>query len=131
MPLLTNSATSCWISSRVRRRCPDIFCFLFIQPLHHTRFPSKRCVAQTFTLESCRCVIPALKLEATSINHAFTLISEAYETKRLSHTGNVFERAYTPVGPKRWQTLDDLRIKAIAQSLQGKLEFPASKDGKK
>jgi len=86
---------------------------------------------QEAKLESCRCVIPALRLEATSINHAFTLISEAYETKRLSHTGNVFERAYTPVGPKRWQTLDDLRIKAIAQSLQRKLEFSAGKEGKK
>jgi hypothetical protein len=86
---------------------------------------------QEAKLESCKCVIPALKLEATSINHAFTLISEAYETNRLSHTGNVFERTYTPVGPKRWQTLDDLRIKAIAQSLQTKLEFPAGKEGKK
>jgi len=82
-------------------------------------------------LEPCSCLIPSLEREATSVNHAFTLISETYETERLSHTGNVFERAYTPVGPKRWQTLDDLRIKVIAQSLQRKLEFPASKDGKK
>jgi hypothetical protein len=86
---------------------------------------------QEAKLEPCSCLIPSLEREATSINHAFTLISETYETERLSHTGNVFERAYTPVGPKRWQTLDDLRIKAIAQSLQRKLEFPASKDDKK
>ena len=86
---------------------------------------------QEAKLEPCSCLIPSLKREATSINHAFTLISETYETERLSHTGNVFERAYTLVGPKRWQTLDDLRIKAIAQSLQRKLEFPASKEGKK
>jgi hypothetical protein len=86
---------------------------------------------QEARLEPCSCLIPSLEREATSVNHAFTLISERYETGRLSHTGNVFERSYTPVGPKRWQTLDDLRIKAIAQSLQRKLEFPANKDGKK
>jgi hypothetical protein len=86
---------------------------------------------QEAKLEPCSCLIPSLEREATSVNHAFTMISETYETERLSHTGNVFERAYTPVGPKRWQTLDDLRIKAIAQSLQRKLELPASKDGKK
>jgi hypothetical protein len=85
---------------------------------------------QEAKLEPCSCEITALKREATSVNHAFTIISESYETQRLSHTGNVFERAYTPVGPKRWQTLDDLRIKAIAQSLQRKLEFPAGKEGK-
>jgi hypothetical protein len=86
---------------------------------------------QEAKLEPCSCLIPSLERDATSVNHAFTLISETYETERLSHTGNVFERAYTSVGPKRWQTLDDLRIKAIAQSLQRKLEFPASRDGKK
>lgn len=86
---------------------------------------------QEARLEPCSCLIPPLKREATSVNHAFTLISETYETERLSHTGNVFERAYTPVGPKRWQTLDDLRIKAIAQALQRKLGFLAGKEGKK
>src|SRR5271165_7077951 len=86
---------------------------------------------QEARLEPCSCLIPSLEREATSVNHAFTLISETYETERLSHTGNVFERAYTRVGPKRWQTLDDLRIKAIAQSLQRKLEFPAGEEGKR
>jgi hypothetical protein len=84
---------------------------------------------QEAKLESCKCVIPALNLEATSINHAFTIISEAYETARLSHTGNVFERAYTPLGPYRWQTLDDMRIKAIAQFLQSKLDVAEGKEG--
>src|SRR5271165_4768802 len=51
MPLLINSATSCWTSVRVRRRRVDIFCFPFIQLLHHTRFSSKRCVAKTLTVE--------------------------------------------------------------------------------
>ena len=71
-------------------------------------------------LEPCKCHIPALKRDVSSVNHAFTVISETYETQRLSHTGNVFQRAYTPVGPKRWKTLDELRIIAITQSLQKK-----------
>lgn len=86
---------------------------------------------QEAKLEPCTCLISALEREATSLNHAFTLISEAYETERLSHTGNVFERAYTPVGPTRWQTLDELRINAITQSLQKKLDFSAAKDSRK
>src|SRR5271157_4581107 len=55
MPLLTNSATSCSISARVRRRLAATCCFSFIQPLHHTRFASKRCVAQTLTLQCSLC----------------------------------------------------------------------------
>ena len=70
---------------------------------------------QEARLEKCRCVIPALKRKASSINHAFTIVSEAYETKRLSHTGNVFERAYTWVEPGAWRTLDQLRLSAIVE----------------
>jgi hypothetical protein len=33
---------------------------------------------------------------------------------RLSHTGNVFERAYARIEPTGWQTLDQLRLTAIA-----------------
>ena len=72
---------------------------------------------QEAKLEKCRCLIPALGKEATSINHAFTLVSEAYETQRLSHTGNVFDRAYALFTPRVWRPLDDFRIKAIADSL--------------
>jgi hypothetical protein len=50
---------------------------------------------QEAKLGPCSCLIPSLERDATSVNHAFTLISETYETERLSHTGNVFERAYT------------------------------------
>ena len=75
---------------------------------------------QEARLEKCRCLIPALNKEATSINHAFTLVSEAYETQRLSHTGNVFDRAYALFTPRVWRPLDDFRIKAIADSLEKK-----------
>jgi hypothetical protein len=69
---------------------------------------------QEARLEKCKCMIPALKREASSVNHAFTLVSENYETQRLSHTGNVFERAYTWVEPGRWRTLDEIRLSVIS-----------------
>jgi hypothetical protein len=72
---------------------------------------------QEARLEKCKCMISALKREASSINHAFTIVSEAYETQRLSHTGNVFERAYTWIEPTGWKTLDQLRLDAIAELL--------------
>ena len=84
---------------------------------------------QKAKLEKCKCLIPALKREATSINHAFTLVSEAYETERLSHTGNVFDRAYTCVDPGGWRTLDDLRLKAITESRGMQKNTPPSTGG--
>jgi len=62
------------------------------------------------------CHIPALATDAASLNHAFTLISEAFETKRLSHSGDVFERAFVQVDSENWKSLDELRLRAI-QSL--------------
>jgi len=46
---------------------------------------------------------------AISLNHAFTLLSERYETHRLSHTGNVYERFFYEESDGRWYPLDDLR----------------------
>ena len=42
-------------------------------------------------LLSVKCDIPALGKVANSLNHAYSLISEAYEIERISHIGNVFE----------------------------------------
>jgi hypothetical protein len=70
---------------------------------------------QEARLSPCPCTIPALEKSAESLNHAFTLISEAFETKRRSHSGNVFERVYTQVTVGKWQSLDELRIAAIAR----------------
>jgi len=67
-------------------------------------------------LSRCPCTIPALKREAESLNHAFTLISEAYETKRLSHSGNVFLRGYVQLKSAWWQSLDELRLGALQRS---------------
>jgi len=69
-------------------------------------------------LSRCLCTITALSRPAESLNHAFTLISEAYETKRRSHSGNVFERGYV-MSKSGWQNLDELRLDAIARSQSG------------
>ncbi len=49
------------------------------------------------------------KPTAISLNHAFTQLSERYETHRLSHTGNVYERIFYQESDGRWYPLDDLR----------------------
>lgn len=46
---------------------------------------------------------------ATSLNHAFTLLSHAYEKHRISNTGNVYTRVFYQERDKRWYPLDDLR----------------------
>lgn len=54
---------------------------------------------------------------AQSLNHAFTLLSERYETHRLSHTGNVYTSMYYLESNGRWYPLDLLRegIRADAE----------------
>ncbi|UBM09981.1 hypothetical protein [Cupriavidus metallidurans] len=46
---------------------------------------------------------------ATSLNHAFTLLSQAYETHRISNTGNVYARVFYPDRDGVCYPLDDLR----------------------
>jgi len=61
-------------------------------------------------LLDCTCTIPALSdREARSVNHAYTLISEAFEPRRRSHTGNVFQRVYLPEAELSWISLGRLR----------------------
>jgi hypothetical protein len=68
---------------------------------------------QETRLAQCKCTVSALKKSAQSLNHAFTLISEIYETKRRSHSGNVFQRAYAQLNSAWWRSLDELRLEAI------------------
>jgi hypothetical protein len=61
-------------------------------------------------LEPCLCKIPSLTdLEATSINHAYTLISEKFEMHRKSHTANVFDKVYFFDSNGIWKPLEVLR----------------------
>lgn len=46
-------------------------------------------------LEDCVCSIPSLpKAEPKSLNHAYSLISQRFETHRRSHSGNVFDKVF-------------------------------------
>lgn len=47
--------------------------------------------------------------EARSLNHALTLLSQAYEKHRISNTGNVYTRMFYEEAPERWYPLNDLR----------------------
>jgi len=72
---------------------------------------------QEAKLSPCLCTIPAVERKAESLNHAFTIISEAYETKRRSHSGNVFDRAYAQDDSGKWKSLDELRQHAIKKNV--------------
>ena len=50
-------------------------------------------------LLDCQCFIPSLKKNAESLNHAYTLISTAFEPHRRSHSGNIFQKIFY----KSWQ----------------------------
>lgn len=63
-------------------------------------------------LQPCRVHIPALRTTAESVNHAFTLLSTEFETRRMSHTGIVFTRVYTKID-NSWRSLDDLRLVVV------------------
>jgi hypothetical protein len=48
-----------------------------------------------------------------SLNHAFTKLSEAFETWRISHTGNVYSRVLYQESNGRWYALEFLRAAAL------------------
>lgn len=53
-----------------------------------------------------------------SLNHAFTRLSEAYETWRISHTGNIYTRVLYQERNGRWYPLDCLRDAALDKQEQ-------------
>lgn len=52
---------------------------------------------------------------ATSLNHALTLLSQVYETHRISNTGNVYTRVFYQERNNRWYPLNDLRTGVQAE----------------
>ena len=81
---------------------------------------------KTTAIESTTVILPepVAKGRAASLNHAVTLLSEAYETQRLSHTGNVYSRVLYQSKNKRWYPLDVLRKAALddqAHAIGGQL----------
>jgi len=61
-------------------------------------------------LDKVNCFIPSLNSEAYSLNEAYTKISQVFEPKRASHTGNVFKKCYYLCKERgEWYPLDHLR----------------------
>lgn len=61
------------------------------------------------TLSRCKCKIPILNnVDAKSLNHAYTLISQEFEAHRISHSGNVFKDIYYKKDDK-WLPIDSFR----------------------
>ncbi len=74
------------------------------------------------TLEPASCEIPALRrLRAESINHAYRLVSEAFEPQRRSHAANVFQEVFFQ-DEHGWHPLEHLRGRAEAQ-LESRLQL--------
>lgn len=78
-------------------------------------------------LNECHCGILHLNRAARSLNHAFTLLSEHFETDRLSHTGNVFRQGFTKQNG-HWVCLDDLRLVRVMKALHERSSGTGSKD---
>lgn len=53
--------------------------------------------------------------KAESLNHAFTLLSEQFETWRQAHTGSIYERVFYQEG-RWWYPLGDLRNRAVVSA---------------
>jgi hypothetical protein len=51
-------------------------------------------VGKSSILEECKCYIPAREMEVSSVNEAYTRISEVFEPERRSHAGNVFRDVF-------------------------------------
>jgi len=59
---------------------------------------------------SCECSMPTLEgAEASSVNHAYTLLSEQFEKHRKTHTGNVFNLVYVQNKNQEWVRLKEFR----------------------
>jgi hypothetical protein len=51
-----------------------------------------------------------------SLNHAYTRLSEAFETWRISHTGNIYKRVLYRERNEKWYPLDVLRNRALQKA---------------
>ena len=76
--------------------------------------------AQAIGLASTTVILPeAVSAKPlASLNHAFTKLSEAYETWRISHTGNIYSRVFYQERNGQWCPLDLLRREPIIKKEQ-------------
>ena len=82
--------------------------------------------AEAVGLASTTVLLPsAISTEpVASLNHAYTKLSEVFETWRISHTGNIYNRVLYQERNGIWHPLDILRNKALekqGQEIAGKL----------
>lgn len=83
--------------------------YLFVEVSLKDNLKFKKMYNKLPKLLGCTCQIPILNnQEAISLNHAYTIISQKFETNRKSHTGNVFDLCYVQQG-NNWVPLDTLR----------------------
>jgi hypothetical protein len=71
-------------------------------------------------LSECECKIPALpEMTCSSINEAYTRVSEAFEPSRRSHTGNIFNCVFHESGyrPAPLRELRDEKLCADDRSM--------------
>lgn len=73
-------------------------------------------------LIGCECYIPFLNVNAYSLNHAYTLISQEFEKWRISHSGNVFEGMYY-LKDDKWTCIGELRENIEYQDQQNSDNF--------
>ena len=76
------------------------------------------------TLNPVNCSIPSLNADATSLNHAYRIISEKFEPNRISHSGSVFRCGYLKTRD-RWMSLENIReIRSSVRFVQSSEEKP-------
>jgi hypothetical protein len=71
-------------------------------------------------LVPAKCSIPGINKEAQSLNHAYRLISEAFEPDRIAHSGNVFEQMLYVDSNGIGKSLGELRA-SIEAGFEGQL----------
>lgn len=64
-------------------------------------------------LGRCQCMIPFLERAAGTVNQAYTLLSEAFERKRVSRGGNCFRQVFSQDADEYWRPLDVARRRAV------------------
>jgi hypothetical protein len=76
--------------------------------------------AAAIGLASAAVVLPAAisAKPVASLNHAYTKLSEVFETWRISHTGNIYTRVLYRERNGIWYPLDILRNKALVNQEQ-------------
>jgi hypothetical protein len=76
--------------------------------------------AEAIGLASATILLPsAISTQpVASLNHAYTKLSEVFETWRISHTGNIYSRVLYRERNGIWYPLDILRNKTLAKQEQ-------------